>query len=607
MARVVGIDLGTTYTVMSVFENGRSTVIPNAEGQHLTPSVVAFLGDGKRLVGQLAKRQAVANPERTVFSIKRRMGRQSYLHQDALDGPGDGRIVWQIKRRMGSDYRVRIDGREYTPEEISAMILQKVKADGEADLGEKIEQAVITVPAYFNDSQRQATKDAGIIAGLDVIRIVNEPTAASLTYGLDREEGVHIVLVWDLGGGTFDVSILEIGEGVWDVKAVNGNTWLGGDDWDERICQHLADEFQKEHGVDLRADPAIRQRLKEAAEKAKIDLSEAETASIRIPFIDAGRHAPKHLETTLTRATFEELTEDLLQKMVGPTKQALADARLKPRDIDRVVLVGGATRMPAVQDLIRKLMDKEPYKDVDPDEAVGIGAGIQAGILTGQVRNVVLIDVTPLSLGVETMGGIFTKIIERNTPVPTSMGRIFTTAKDNQASVDIHVLQGEREMAMHNMSLDKFRLTDIPLAPRGEPQIEVAFEIDVDGIVHVTAEDLHTENRRKIRIGSKFSGLPQEEMDRMVKEAQAHAEEDKKQREETEMNIAADSMIAAAEHLLDEAGAEVDISLVEEVERGILEIRAALASGDSQEIKSRTEALKKPAEKLSREIKRIKR
>lgn len=606
MAKVVGIDLGTTYTVVSFFENGRSLVIPNAEGGRLTPSVVAFLKDGKRLVGQLAKRQAVANPERTVFSIKRYMGRR-HLDQEERDRLADGRIITQIKRLMGSEYRVSIDGRDYTPQELSAMILSKAKADAESYLGEGIEKAVITVPAYFNDSQRQATREAGIIAGLDVIRIINEPTAASLAYGLDREEGVHTVLVWDLGGGTFDVSILEIGEGTWEVKAVNGNTWLGGDDWDERIWQYVADEFQKEHGVDLRRDPVTLQRLKEAAERAKIELTEMETTTIRIPFIDAPPHFPKRLETTLTRERFEELTADLLEKMVAPTRQALADARLKPRDIDRVILVGGATRMPAVQQLCRRLLGKEPYRDIDPDEVVGVGAGIQAGILTGQVRDVVLIDVTPLSLGIETMGGIFNKIIERNTPIPTSKSQVFTTAKDDQILVGILVLQGEREMAIYNMILDEFWLTDIPPQPRGEPQIEVIFDIDVDGIVHVSAVDLHTENMQKIRISSKFTGLAQEDIERMIREAEIYAKEDKKQREEVQINIAADSMIAAAEHLIAEAGEKADISLVEDVERGILEIKAALAQGDSQEIKSRTEALKKPAERLSREIRRIKR
>ncbi|MFQ5988016.1 MAG: Hsp70 family protein, partial [Dehalococcoidia bacterium] len=403
------------------------------------------------------------------------------------------------------------------------------------------------------------------------------------------------------GGGTFDVSILEIGEGVWEVKAVNGNTWLGGDDWDERMWQYVADEFQKEHGVDLRKDPVNLQRLKEAAERAKIELTEMETTTIRIPFIHGGGH--KHLETTITREKFEELTADLVQKMVAPTRQALADAGLKPKDIDRVILVGGATRMPAVQELVRKLMNKEPYKDIDPDEVVGIGAGIQAGILTGQVRDVVLIDVTPLSLGIETMGGILTKIIERNTPIPTSKGQVFTTARDNQTVVDIHVLQGERELAKDNMTLDRFQLTDIPPAPRGEPQIEVTFEIDVNGIVHVSALDLHTENMRKTRISSKFSGLSDEEIERMIQEAQIHAEEDKKQRQEIQINVAADSMIAAAEHLLQEAGAGEDFSLVEGVERGIWEVKAALAQGESQEIAATTEALKKQAEKLARKSK----
>lgn len=563
MGKVVGIDLGTTNSVVAVIEDGRPVVIPNAEGGQLTPSVVAFTKDGRRLIGQLAKRQGVANSEKTIFSIK---------------------------RQIGSDHRVTIDGKEYTPQEISALILHKVKTDAESYLGEKIDKAVITVPAYFNDSQRQATKEAGTIADLDVIRIINEPTAASLAYGLDKED-IHIILVWDLGGGTFDVSILELGGGVFEVKAVNGNTCLGGDDWDQRIVDYLANEFQREYGVNLRGDKTTLQRLKEVAEKAKIELTDEENTNIRLPFIDAGSHAPKHLEATLTRAKFEELTADLTQKMVGPTKQALADAGLLPEDIDRVVLVGGATRMPAVQELIRKLIGKEPYRDIDPDEVVAIGAAIQAGILAGEVRDIVLIDVAPLSLGIETMGGIFTKIIERNTPIPTSKSQIFTTAADNQTAVDIYVLQGERGMAMCNMPLGRFCLSDIPPAPRGEPQIEVTFNIDVNGIVQVSALDLHTDNSQKIRISSKFTGLPGQEIERMVREAQVYAQEDKKQREEVEINIEADSMICAAEYLIKEAGGRTDKAQVEEIEKGILQVKKALAGGDSQKIKSRTEEL----------------
>ncbi|MFQ5840863.1 MAG: molecular chaperone DnaK [Thermodesulfobacteriota bacterium] len=601
MARVIGIDLGTTYSVAAVMEGGRPVVIPNAEGGRLTPSVVAFTKDGNRLVGQLAKRQAVANPERTISSIKRHMGRRAFLGPDNL---GADRIISQIKRRMGSDYRVKIDEREYTPEEISALILRKVKTDAESYLGGKIEKAVVTVPAYFNDSQRQATKDAGTIAGLDVIRIVSEPTAAALAYGLDKEN-IHTVLVWDLGGGTFDVSILELGEGFFQVKAVNGNTWLGGDDWTQRIADHLADEFQEKHGVDLRKDKGALQSLKEAAEKAKTELATAGTTNIRLPFIDAGKKSMKRLDTALTREKFEELAEDLLQKMVAPTQQALADAQFSPEDIDRVILVGGATRMAAVQELIRKLMGQEPYRDIDPDEVVGIGAAIQAGILTGEVRGAVLIDVTPLSLGIETMGGIFTKIIERNTSIPTSKGQIFTTAADNQTAVDIHVLQGERAMARDNMTLDRFCLSDIPPQPRGEPQIEVIFEIDANGIVHVSAQDLHTDNNKKIRVSSRFNGLPQQEIERLLKEAQLFAETDHRRKEEVEINIKADSMIAAAEHLIKESLGKVSTSLPDEVERGIFAVKAALAEASGPEVTAKTEGLRKLIEKLHREAKRI--
>ncbi len=484
---VVGIDLGTTNSVAAVLEDNRPKVLPNTEGDRLTPSVVAFTLDGKRLVGKLARRQAVANPERTVISIK---------------------------RCMGSDYKVKIGLKQYTPQEISALILQKLKNDAENYLGEKIEKAVITVPAYFNDAQRQATKDAGRIAGLEVIRIINEPTAAALAYGLNKED-IHTILIWDLGGGTFDVSILELGEGVFEVKAVNGNTWLGGDDWDGQIMDYLADEFQKEHGIDLRKDRIALQRLKEAAEKAKIRLSSTLTTNVRLPFIVTNQDDPKHLEIMLTRAKFEDITQDLLQKMIGPTKQALADAKLKPQDIDRVILVGGATRMPGVQELAIELLDREPYKHIDPDEVVAVGAAIQAGVLTGQVKEIVLVDVTPLSLGIETLGGIFAKIIERNTSIPISCGQIFTTATDNQTTVDIHILQGEREIAASNMSLGRFQLMDIPPALRGMPRIEVSFDIDANGILHVSAQDLHTGNEQRTKITSS-QALSKEEVDHNV-------------------------------------------------------------------------------------------
>ena len=595
MAKVIGIDLGTTNSLAAYMKNGKPEVIPNAEGGRLTPSVVAFIKDGKRLVGQIAKRQAVANPERTIFSIKRRMGRRAYLAPE---------IVASIKRWMGSDHKVMIDDKTYAPEEISAMILQKVKADAESYLGERIEKAVITVPAYFNDSQRKATKDAGTVAGLDVIRIINEPTAASLAYGLDREN-VHTILVWDLGGGTFDVSILELGEGVFEVKAVNGDTWLGGDDYDQRIVDYLAGELPKECGIDLQEDNIARQMLKEAAEKAKIELSTQPTTNVRVPFIYGDGFDHEDINVALTRVKFEELTEDLRQKMVGPTKQALADADLDPVDIDRVVLVGGSTRMPAVQKLAEDLIGLEPYRHINPDEVVTLGAAIQAGILMGEVREVVLIDVNPLSLGIETLGGIYSKIIPRNTPIPTSKGQIFTTARDNQTAVDVHALQGEREMAMYNMTLDRFRLSDIEPQPRGEARVEVTFDIDANSIVHASALDLQTDNKQRVKISSS-SGLPAEEIKQMIEEARTHAEQDKSQREEVETGIRADSMICAAEHVIKESE-EADRNRVRkqvhEVEKAILKVKEALASGDSEEIESKTEALEKVTKTLDEKTK----
>lgn len=578
MGTIIGIDLGTTNSVTAFVEGGRATVMPNAENSLLTPSVVAFTKDGERLVGQLAKRQAVSNPQRTIASIK---------------------------RHMGSDYRVKIGGKEYIPQEISSLILRKLKTDAENYLGEKVEKAVITVPAYFNDNQRQATKDAGIIAGLEVVRIINEPTAASLAYGLDMED-VHTILVWDLGGGTFDVSILELGEGVFKVKAVNGNTWLGGDDWDERIIDHLVNKFQKEHGIDLRQDKIVFQRLKEAAEKAKIELSTALTTDIKLPFIATNPDGPLHLETALSRAQIEELTKDLLQKMISPTKQALADAELMPEEIDRVVLVGGSTRMPAVQGLVRSLIGNEPYKNINPDEVVASGAAIQAAVLADEVRKVVLVDVTPLSLGIETQGGIFAKIIERNTTIPTSKGQIFTTACDNQGEVDIYILQGEREIASYNMSLGRFQLTDIPPASRGGPRIEVTFEIDVNGILHVSAKDLHTDNEQRIRTTSS-NRLSEQEMERMIKEAQLCAEEDKKRREEIQIRIQAENMIYAAQVCIEEAKYVANEVQVEEIEKAIQKIKVALADGESQKIESRARELKELIEVLSREIRDEKR
>lgn len=511
MAKALGIDLGTTNTVVATLENGRPRVLPNVEGGLLTPSVVAFTRDAKRLAGEWAKRQAVANPERTVTSIK---------------------------RQMGSAYKVEMDHREYTPQEISSLILQKVRKDAADYLGEEIKKAVITVPAYFNDRQRQATQEAGRIAGLEVMRIINEPTAAALAYGLDMED-IHTILVWDLGGGTFDVSILELGGGVFEVKAVNGNNWLGGDDWDQRIVEFMLDEFQKEHRIDLGKDRTPLQRIKEAAERAKIELSSKYYTTIHLPFIIRNYHGSKELKTQLTRSKFEELTADLTQKLAGPTEQALADAGLKAQDIHRVILVGGATRMPAVQRLAKTLLGKDPYRDIDPDKVVAIGAAIQAGILEGEIGGITLLDVIPLSLGIETQGGVFAKIIQRNTKIPTSKGQIFTTAADHQTEVDIDILQGEREMALYNLSLGRFQLTAIPPAPRGTPQIEVTFEVDANGILQVSATDLRTDHEQRITISSS-NRLSRQEIEGMIQEADLYATEDQKRREEVEMGIQAD-------------------------------------------------------------------
>ena len=564
MTRAIGIDLGTTYTVIAVIENGQPKIIPNAEGQRLTPSVVSFTEDGRPLAGQLAKRQASANPERTVFSVK---------------------------RRMGSDYKVNIGEREYTPQEISNLILRKVKSDAEQYLGERIEKAVITVPAYFNDCQRQATKEAGIIAGLDVIRIINEPTAAALAYGLNRED-IRTVLVWDLGGGTFDVSVLELDESIFEVRAVSGSTWLGGDDYDQRLTEHLAEQYRETYGTDFPRDGADKQRLREAAERAKIDLSERSSTSIYLPFIGGNSVAFSHLETTLTIEKFQELTRDLLQKLVGPTQQALADAELKPQDINRVVLVGGATRMPAVHELACQLLGKEPYQSINPDEVVALGAAIQAGMLLGVVDKAVLLDVLPLSLGIETQRGLFARIIHRNTPLPASESRIFTTADDNQTSVDIHVLQGERELAMDNLSLGQFQLPDIPPLPRGTPKIEVAFDVDVDGIVHVSANDLLTENSQSVKIVSS-KGLSPLEIQRMIEESETSADEDRRKRGLVEAGIEADSAICAAEMLMEELHKSRTEALAQEVWRAVLDVKEALASGQSGEIRRQSAELRK--------------
>ncbi|MCL6591179.1 MAG: molecular chaperone DnaK [Firmicutes bacterium] len=573
MAKVLGIDLGTTNSCMAVMEGGEAVVIPNAEGGRTTPSVVGFSKTGERMVGQVAKRQAIANPDRTVVSIK---------------------------RRMGTDFKVTIDDRQYTPPEISAMILQKMKADAESYLGEKIEKAVITVPAYFSDSQRQATKDAGRIAGLDVMRIVNEPTAAALAYGLDKGED-HTILVYDLGGGTFDVSILELGDGVFEVKATSGNNRLGGDDFDERIVNWMAEQFKKENGIDLRNDRMALQRLKEAAEKAKIELSGLASTGINLPFITAVNGEPKHLDLTLTRAKFDELTADLVEATVGPTKRALEDAGLQPKDIDKVILVGGSTRIPAVQEMVKRITGKEPYKGVNPDEVVAVGAAIQAGVLTGEVKDIVLLDVTPLSLGLETMGGVFTRIIDRNTTIPTSKSQIFSTAADNQTAVDIHILQGERPMAADNITLGQFRLDGIPPAPRGIPQIEVTFDIDANGIVHVSAKDKGTGKEQKVTITSS-SGLKEDQINRMVKEAEAHAAEDKKRREEAELLNEADSLIYSTDKTLKDIGDKAEKSRVEKVQQAKDELQKAVSVKNIEEIRSKKEALEKQLHELSATI-----
>lgn len=570
MAKVIGIDLGTTNSVVAVMEGGEPIVIPNPEGSRITPSVVGFSKNGERLVGQIAKRQAVSNPDGTVSSIK---------------------------RHMGTSYKVNIEGKDYTPQEISAMILQKLKSDAEAYLGEKVTQAVITVPAYFSDSQRQATKDAGAIAGLEVLRIINEPTAAALAYGMDKGND-HTILVFDLGGGTFDVSILELGDGVFEVKATSGNNRLGGDDFDERVMNWLVAEFKKEQGIDLSNDRMAMQRLREAAEKAKIELSGVLTSNINLPFITADQTGPKHLDISLTRAKFEELTADLVEATMGPTRQALSDAGLSAKDIDKVILVGGSTRIPAVQEAIKKSLNKEPHKGVNPDECVAVGAAIQAGVLVGEVKDVLLLDVTPLSLGIETLGGVFTKIIDRNTTIPTSKSQTFSTAADNQPSVDIHVLQGEREMASYNKTLGRFELSGIPPAPRGVPRIEVTFDIDANGIVHVSAKDLGTGKEQKITITSS-GGLDKEEVERMVKEAESHAAEDKKRKEEVEVRNNADSLVYNAEKTIKEFGDKADKALVEKVQHAADKLKETLQGSDLEAIKADTEELTKPLYELS--------
>jgi molecular chaperone DnaK len=569
MSRVIGIDLGTTNSCVAVMEGGEPVVIPNAEGNRTTPSVVAFK-NGERIVGEAAKRQAITNPDNTVISIK---------------------------RHMGTTHKVTLEGKQYTPQEISAMILQKLKADAEAYLGEPVTKAVITVPAYFNDAQRQATKDAGKIAGLEVLRIVNEPTAAALAYGIEKSED-QTVLVYDLGGGTFDVSILELSDGFFEVKATSGDNHLGGDDFDQVIIDYLVSEFKKEHGIDLSKDRMAMQRLKDAAEKAKKDLSGVLTTTISLPFITADATGPKHLEVNLTRAKFEELSAHLVERTMGPTRQALQDAGLTPADIDRVILVGGSTRIPAVQEAIKKFIGKEPHKGVNPDEVVALGAAVQAGVLTGDVKDVVLLDVTPLSLGIETLGGVFTKLIERNTTIPTSKSQIFSTAADNQTSVEIHVLQGERPMAADNKTLGRFTLSDIPPAPRGVPQIEVTFDIDANGIVNVRAKDLGTGKEQRITITSN-SGLTEEEIERMVKEAELNAEADRKRKEEAEIRNEADQLVFTTEKTLKEVEGKVDQAEIDKANEAKEKVKKALEGGKIDEIKAAKDELSQVIQQIS--------